>query len=116
MVHRDLTQFPLDDNGDVLWRMASHGDNLDVPRDIDFSVVFPTEQHAEAFREFMESRGFVAGLRQFSSQPEGLIWDVTVTHPMVPAHRTISTFELMLEEEAAAGGGVNDGWGSFQQP
>lgn len=116
MVDRDLTKFPLDDNGDVLWRMASHGDNLDLPRDINFSVVFPRERRAEAFRKFMESRGFMTTLRQFASQPEGLVWDVTVTHPMVPTHALISAFELMLREEAAAGDGVNDGWGSFQQP
>ena len=116
MVDRDLTKFPLDDNGEVLWRMASHGDNLDLPRDIDFSGVFPREQRAEAFRTFMESGGFMATLRQFASQPEGLIWDVTVTQPMVPTHALISAFELMLGEEAAVGGGVNDGWGSFQKP
>ena len=115
MVDRDLTQFPLDDNGDVLWRMASHEDKLYLPRDIDFSVVFPSEHQAEAFRVFMDGRGYKTALRHFSAQPQGLIWDVTVTQSLVPTHSIISAFELMLEEEAAIGGGVNDGWGSFQQ-
>jgi hypothetical protein len=55
MGDRDLTQFPLDDNGDVLWRMASHGDKLQQPRDVDFSVIFPGERQAEAFRVFTSS-------------------------------------------------------------
>ena len=43
MKDRDLSQFPLDDNGDVLWQMASDGDNLSAPRDMDFSVVFAAD-------------------------------------------------------------------------
>jgi hypothetical protein len=108
MVDRDLTQFPLDDNGEVLWRMASHGDKLHLPRDMDFSVVFPSEHQAEASRVFMGGRGFKTALRRFTAQPDGLTWDVTVTQPLTPTHSIISAFELMLEEEGAIGGGVND--------
>jgi len=38
--------FPADENGDVLRRMAEHGDNLSVARDIDFIVVFSDGQAA----------------------------------------------------------------------
>ena len=116
MKDRDLSQFPLDDNGDVLWRMASDGDNLSAPRDIDFSVVFAAEPAAQAFCTYMVGRGYRAEVSTFPNQPEGLTWDVTITQAMLPTHAAISAFEQMIQDEASVGGGVNDGWGSFQQP
>jgi hypothetical protein len=42
-MQRDYGRFPNDENGDVPWRMLEGGDNLSKPREIDFSVIFPTE-------------------------------------------------------------------------
>ncbi len=47
---RDYEVFPDDENGDVLWRMHEHGDNLSKQREIDFCVIFPTEESAMEFR------------------------------------------------------------------
>lgn len=41
---RNYEQFPDDENGDVLWDMAQDGDDLTKPREVDFSVIFPTEK------------------------------------------------------------------------
>jgi len=49
-------EFPDDENGDVLHRMYTAGDNLAVPRDIDFSIVFPDEISARSFVETIEPR------------------------------------------------------------
>ena len=38
--------FPDDENGDVLRLMLKNGDDLSAPREIDFSVIFPTEDAA----------------------------------------------------------------------
>ncbi len=46
---RDYTQFPNDDHGDALWRMFRSGDDLSKPREIDFSVIFPSEEAALKF-------------------------------------------------------------------
>jgi hypothetical protein len=46
---RDYTKFPDDENGDVLWQMLEDGDNLSKPGEIDFSVIFPTEEAALRF-------------------------------------------------------------------
>ena len=116
MKDRDLSQFPLDDNGNVLWQMASDGDNLSAPRDMDFSVVFAAEAAAQAFRTYMVGCGYRAEVSIFPNPPEDQTWDVTITQAMLPAHATISAFEQMIPDEASVGGGLNDGWGSFQHP
>ncbi|MGC2615598.1 MAG: ribonuclease E inhibitor RraB [Terracidiphilus sp.] len=42
-------EFPDDENGDVLRRMAANGNDLSLPRNIDFTVVFPNESTAQRF-------------------------------------------------------------------
>ena len=43
---RDLTLYPQDPNGDVLWELAQKGEGLTTEREIDFPVLFPTEAGA----------------------------------------------------------------------
>jgi Regulator of ribonuclease activity B len=46
---RDYAQFPNDDNGDVLWHLHSKGDALTEPREIDFTVILPSEEWSSIF-------------------------------------------------------------------
>jgi len=52
-MNRDDVQCPDDENGDVLWRMRLDGDNLDKRREIDFSVIFPSEEATPKFAEHL---------------------------------------------------------------
>jgi hypothetical protein len=47
-MNRQLT-FPDDEIGQVLRQMAAQGDDLSVPREISFAVIFPTEEAALKF-------------------------------------------------------------------
>ena len=46
---RDSDDSRDDENGDILCRVRKDGDDFARPRDIDFSVVFPSEGAAEEF-------------------------------------------------------------------
>ena len=46
---RDLSLYPEDENGDVLWNMLQDGDDLTIPREVDFALIFPTQDVAIAF-------------------------------------------------------------------
>ncbi|MET3132509.1 hypothetical protein AAKU55_002783 [Oxalobacteraceae bacterium GrIS 1.11] len=46
---RDYLHYPADENGDILWNMGQGGDNLSVAREVDFSVIFPSEESALKF-------------------------------------------------------------------
>ncbi len=106
--------FPNDENGDVLRRMQQDGDDFTKPRDVDFSVVFPSKSSAEEFADHFRRSGFKVAVQECDGERE-LPWDVTVTRYMLPTHAEITEVENTLEDAAAPLGGSNDGWGCFRQ-
>ncbi|WP_109485285.1 ribonuclease E inhibitor RraB [Occallatibacter savannae] len=107
--------FPDDENGDVLRRMVSDGDDLSKPRDIDFVVVFSQEAAASLFADQIRQMGHQVTVDR-TDTAEGFPWDARVVRYMVPEHGAISHFESQLAELAAHHGGRNDGWGCFSVP
>jgi hypothetical protein len=111
---RDYTRFPDDENGDVLWRMLEDGDNLSKPREIDFSVVFPTEDAALQFAVHLLRNDQKVSFSKYEEHDQ-LPWQVHAHPLMEPTHENITGFENQLGEDAAEFGGRNDGWGSMAQ-
>ena len=107
-----LEDIPDDDYGDVLRQMRTNGDSLTQPRQIDFSVVFPTEQAALAFCDAIAKHDVEVSYEEGSGLGESP-WDVTVTREMVPDHAAIIAMEEWLASHFGPFGGVNDGWGCF---
>lgn len=103
---------PNDDNGDVLRRMLSHGDDLSKPRDIDFNHVFQSERDASIFCEASKRIGF--DRMSYRYWEEGSAWDVLVKIFMIPSHSEITEIELTLDTLAKKFGGRADGWGCLQ--
>lgn len=112
---RDLIKFPQDENGDVLLHMHSSGDDLSTTREVDFSVVFSTEQQALEFAAVVLRAGHKVQLRRQLDHRGPRSWDITVSTHMVPTHLEVTEFEQFLEDTAAVYGGSNDGWGCFAQ-
>jgi len=108
-VNSDVT-FPDDENGQVLQQMAEQGDDLSVPREIDFAVIFPTEEAALKFALRLLKSGQKVSFSEYEEHDE-LPWQV-LAHPfMEPTHENISGYEDLLAQEAEVLGGRNDGWG-----
>jgi Regulator of ribonuclease activity B len=106
--------FPDDENGDVLRMMVANGDNLGQPREIDFSVIFPTDTAAMRFAVDLLREDLKVSFSAYEGNAD-FPWQVQ-SHPfMLPTHENISGFEAMLEEHAAPFGGKNDGWGCESQ-
>ena len=106
--------FPNDENGDVLRHMAESGDNLFIPRAIDFSVVLANEENARTFAAIFIDQCFIVRVNRTCSAPE-LPWDVVVVKIMILSHSEITRFEEELSQAAEPLGGRNDGWGCFEQ-
>ena len=106
--------YPNDDNGDVLRRMKSNGDDLSRARNIDFTAVFPDQTAAEIFASNFRSLGHIVSI-DFAETVKELPWDVVVVKHMVPSHQDITDFEQQLEEAATPLGGHNDGWGCLSE-
>jgi len=103
-------EFPDDENGDVLRRMAANGDDLSLPRNIDFTVVFPNESTAQQFAKHFHELGYATSV-ELTATAESFPWDVVIVKHMVPSHREIGSFENELQTVAGPVGGHNDGWG-----
>jgi len=106
--------FPDDENGDVLRRMQESGDDLTIAREIDFSVVFPSEDAAIAFAVHLLRNGQKVSLAEPKTDDD-LPWEVTVHPRFVPTHAAITAYEELLARDAAEFNGRNDGWGCMQQ-
>jgi len=102
------TQFPNDENGDVLRRMLKGGDDLSQPRVIDFTHIFPERRQALVFAEMIDDRESQVCI-SYNEVRE--MWDATVKRYMIPTHQDISALELSLASRAESVGGKADGWG-----
>lgn len=111
-MNRDYVQCPDDENGDVLWRMRQDGDNLDKRREIDFSVIFPSEVAALKFAEHLLRNQQKVSFSPYEGNAK-LPWQVQVHAVMLPTHKAITKFEELLAADAKPLGGRNDGWGCF---
>jgi hypothetical protein len=107
--------FPDDDNGNVLRRMESHGDDLTRSRDINFTVVFSHVGDANVFADHLRLLGYATSV-EFSEVKPDFPWDAVVVNNMIPSHEAIGSFEDLLQNLANAFGGHNDGWGCFSMP
>lgn len=116
---RDHKKFPDDDNGNVLWQFRTEGDALTEPREIDFTVIFPSEEAALEFSVICLRSGFKVEMEESPEeerQEDGLNWSVTVYTHAVPTHPDITALEQSLGEHAAPLGGRTSGWSAIFVP
>lgn len=111
---RDLTLYPEDENGDVLWNMLQDGDDLSIPREVDFALIFPTEDVAIAFAVHLLKNEQKVSFARYEGNDE-FPWQILVHPLMVPTHHNIAGFEGLLGTEAVPYSGRLDGWGCVSQ-
>lgn len=109
-MERDLTIFPQDDNGEVLWRISQRGIDLTEDREIDFAVVFRTKESALKFGILALQNEVKVSFSSYEENEE-FPWQIYVHPVMEPSHENITEFETSLGEQALAYDGRNDGWG-----
>lgn len=86
------SDFPNDENSDVLRRLAPRGVDLISPRVVDFEHCFPEEASAVAFYEAV--RATVLEARLIGPEPEhGNGWEVQCRQRMIPTHAAITDTE-----------------------
>ena len=103
---------PNDENGQVLRRMVEHGDDLTVPRPIDFEHVLPSLGTAQEMARAARELGYETRINRRGLLSRGR--DVTCTREMLPTHAAITEAERCLAAIARKLGGHEDGWGCMQ--
>lgn len=107
---RDPNAFPDDHNGDALWTMIGQGDDLSAPREVDFAVLFPTEDDALKFAVHLLRNDQKVSFSAYEESDE-MPWQVLVHPFMELTYANVDGFESLLAEAAEAFNGRNDGWG-----
>jgi hypothetical protein len=100
--------FPDDDDGDELRRLAEGGSDLSLPMPVDFTVVFDERPRADSFAGLVKTLGYSP-----SVEPEDDGWCCTCTKELVATHPAIVDAQDKLAAAAEAFEGILDGWGSL---
>jgi len=109
-MNRNTNEFPDDSAGDALWAMSHNGDDLTQSREIEFTVVFPTEKEALSFGEtllFNRQKVLLCDSKESDDYP----FEIVVFVELEPTHQNITDYQELLAQYATPLSGLNDGWG-----
>ena len=107
---RDFEQFPEDDNGNVLWQMAEDGNDLSMPYEIEYSIIFAEKQQAEQCALYLLHQEQKVSLYE-EEESESNYWVVSAYVEIIPQHEDISDLEQWFIRIADKFSGEYDGWG-----
>jgi hypothetical protein len=106
---RDLTLFPDDNVGNALWQMMNDGDDLNQEREIEFSVIFPSEDAALKFGQMLLENNQKLSFSPYDGNEE-FPWEITA-YPFVGAsYENIRSYQNLLISSAEPLGGQYDGF------
>ncbi|WDE06611.1 ribonuclease E inhibitor RraB [Thalassomonas viridans] len=108
-MERDLTLFPRDSIGDALWQMQQDGDDLSIPREIQFSVLFADKQQALKYGQLLLENNQKLSLCPFP-EDETTPWEITAYPEVEASYENITAYQELLENSSAAFQGKYDGW------
>lgn len=106
----DLDSIPDDADGDVLRRLAEHGNDLSKFMVIDFHIVVPDQDAGLELGEQVKQAGYKPEL--FYDKEENEI-TLQASKLMLPEHQALIDAQVELGQLALPFGGAIDGWGTM---
>lgn len=106
---RDLTFYPQNSIGDALWQMQQAGDDFDSIREIEFSVLFPTQALALQFGQLLLENNQKLSCTPFQEN-EVLPWEITAYPEMQLNYENITAYKELLEINSTSLQGIFDGF------
>ena len=109
-------QFPNDENGDVLRRMAASGFDFNQVHDVDFFALFRVKEDAALVaRQLLEADRSEKSLTSVTTEThQDGATELKIVRTMLVTHDRITRFERYLGEICGSHGGELDGWGVMQ--
>lgn len=109
MIKRDQELFPEDETGDNLWHLLNQGCDLNQITEIEFSMIFPSQQQALAFAQVLLENN-----QKISFTPYDIHdthnWEITAYPSMPLNYQTITGYQALLVSHAEQEDGLFDGW------
>ncbi|MEM8649542.1 MAG: DUF695 domain-containing protein [Pseudomonadota bacterium] len=97
-------------NRAVCFRLEEGGDDLNIPRTIDHSIIFHDKKKMKEFEKTVLEKGFTVEIKKTGFFKKE--YDLLVQRENAPAELDPITFEL--QDLAERLGGSYDGWGCYQ--
>lgn len=108
-LQRDEALFPNDTIGDALWKMHLSGDDLTQEREVEFSVLFSSQELALKFGQLLLENNQKLSMTPFQENAE-LPWEITA-YPEIPmSYENICAYQELIETSSAPFQGVFDGF------
>jgi hypothetical protein len=109
IMERDLTLFPEDNIGNALWQMLNEGDDLNQAREIEFSVIFPSEEQALKFGQLLLENNQKLSFCPYEGNPE-FPWEITAYPYISASHENIAAYQELLSSSSVPFNGEYDGF------
>lgn len=106
---RDLDIFPKDSIGDSLWQINETGEDLNIIREVEFSVLFPSQTLALQFGQILLENSQKLSCTPFQEN-EALPWEITAYPEMQLSYENIMAYKELLETNSSSLQGVFDGF------
>lgn len=109
---RNYELFPDDDNGNVLWQMYEDGNDLTDLHEIEFSIVFTTQEQADKCALHLLHEEQKVSLFQEEVKNDGSdLWVLNIHVNMIPEYQDVQDLEEWFVKIAEMFQGEYDGWG-----
>ena len=108
-MNRDLSLFPNDKSGDFLWQMLQAGNDLSLSREVEFSVLFPSQTLALQFGQLLLENNQKLSFTPFQDNDE-YPWEITAYPEMPLSYENISAYLELLETSSEPLKGMFDGF------
>ena len=92
---RDLILFPEDELGNTLWQMLEKGETLEDEREVEFSMLFPTQEQALKFGQVLLENNQKLSFTPFVEN-ETLPWEITAYPYMTVTYENIMSYQELL--------------------
>lgn len=106
---RDLQQFPEDEIGNALWELVEQGVDISQETEVEFSVIFPSQEQALKFGHLLLENGQKLSFCSYQGS-EDFPWEITAYPYMPLSYENIVAYQALLTEHCGAFNGKYDGW------
>ena len=106
---RDLILYPNDSTGEYLWQRRQEGDDLEQPREVEFSVLFPSKELALKFGQLLLENNQKLSFTPFQDNEE-YPWEITAYPEMPLSYENINTYQELIETSCEPLKGQFDGF------
>ena len=108
VMSRDLSLFPNDIVGDFLWQMQQEGHHLEEIKEVEFSVLFPSQTLALQFGQILLENNQKLSFTPFQDNEE-LPWEITAYPEMPLNYDNLTAYQSLLETSSEPLQGKLDG-------